>query len=45
MADPGISAIKNGLDISKSTFNRIIKFDLKWNPYKMHVRKERNNYK
>ena len=33
-----ISARRNGLDISESTFNRLIKSD----PYKMHVRKERN---
>ena len=42
--DPRISAIKNGSDISKSTFIRITNRDLKWHPYKMHVRKERNNY-
>jgi hypothetical protein len=30
--NPQISARKNGLNISKSTFNRIIKFDLKWYP-------------
>ena len=38
--DPNISARKNGFDISKNTFNRITKLDLKWHPYKMHVRKE-----
>ena len=43
--DPGILARKNGLDISKSIFHQITKRDLKWHPYKMHVRKERNNYK
>ena len=43
--DPRISARKNGLDISKSSFNRITKRDLKWYPYKMHVRNERKNYK
>ena len=33
------------MDISKSTFSRITKHDLKWHPYKMHVRKERiKNY-
>ena len=37
-----MSALKNGLHIiSKSKFNRLTKLDLKWNPYKMHVRKER----
>ena len=35
----------NGLVISKSTFNRITKHNLKWHLNKMHVRKERNNYK
>ena len=39
--DPRISVSKNRLDISKSTFNRVTKRDLKWNPYKMQVRKER----
>ena len=43
--DPRISATENGLDISKSTFNRINKRDLKWHPNKMHVRKEIKNYK
>ena len=43
--DQRISARKNSLDISKSTLNRITKRDLKWHPYKMHVRKERNNHK
>ena len=38
--DPRISARRIGLDISKSTFNRIPKHDLKWHPYKMHVRQE-----
>ena len=40
-----ILASKNGSDISKSTFNRIIKRDFKWYPYKIHVRKEKNNDK
>ena len=43
--NPRISARKNGLNISKSTFNRITKRDLEWHPYKMHVRKERKNWK
>ena len=34
--DLRISAINNGLDISKSTFNRITKHDLKCHPYNMH---------
>ncbi|KAF2364965.1 Protein of unknown function DUF4817 [Trinorchestia longiramus] len=33
-----ISARKSGLDVTKSTFNRIITLDLKWHPYKMHMR-------
>ncbi|KAF2358351.1 Protein of unknown function DUF4817 [Trinorchestia longiramus] len=40
--NPQISARKNGLDVTKSTFNRIITLDLKWHPYKMHVRKVKN---
>ena len=39
--DLRISARKNGLGISKSKLNKITKRDLKWHPYKMHVRKER----
>ncbi|KAF2345622.1 Protein of unknown function DUF4817 [Trinorchestia longiramus] len=35
--NPQISARKSGLDVTKSTFNRIITLDLKWHPYKMHV--------
>ena len=42
--DPRISIKKNGLDISKSTLNRITKRDLKYHLYKIHVWKERNNY-
>ncbi|KAF2357615.1 Protein of unknown function DUF4817 [Trinorchestia longiramus] len=36
--NPQISARKSGLDVTKSTFNRIMTLDLKWHPYKMHVR-------
>ncbi|KAF2366106.1 Protein of unknown function DUF4817 [Trinorchestia longiramus] len=36
-----ISARKSGLDVTKSTFNRIITLDLKWHPYKMHAQKKR----
>ncbi|KAF2360814.1 Protein of unknown function DUF4817 [Trinorchestia longiramus] len=35
---PKIWARKSGLDVTKSTFNRIITLDLKWHTYKMHVR-------
>ncbi|KAF2351868.1 Protein of unknown function DUF4817 [Trinorchestia longiramus] len=40
--NPQISARKSGLDVSKSTFNKIITLDLKWHPYKMHERKTKN---
>ncbi|KAF2343228.1 Protein of unknown function DUF4817 [Trinorchestia longiramus] len=40
--NPQISARKNGLDVTKSTFYRIITLDLKWHLYKMHVRKAKN---
>ena len=33
-----ISARRNPIDISSSSFNRITKFELRWHPYKMHVR-------
>ncbi|KAF2356232.1 hypothetical protein FHG87_013013 [Trinorchestia longiramus] len=36
--NPQISARKSGLVVTKFTFNRIITLDLKWHPYKMHVR-------
>ncbi|KAF2356864.1 Protein of unknown function DUF4817 [Trinorchestia longiramus] len=36
--NPRIFARKSGLDVSKSTFNRLITLDLKWHPYNMHVR-------
>ncbi|KAF2354480.1 hypothetical protein FHG87_014760 [Trinorchestia longiramus] len=36
--NPQISARKSGLDVVESTFIRIIILDLKWYPYKMHVR-------
>ncbi|KAF2362565.1 Protein of unknown function DUF4817 [Trinorchestia longiramus] len=38
LANPDISSRKNGLGTNKSTFNRIVKIELKWHPYKMHVR-------
>ncbi|KAF2353348.1 Protein of unknown function DUF4817 [Trinorchestia longiramus] len=38
LANPDIPSRKNGLGKSKSTFNRIAKLELKWYPYKMHVR-------
>ena len=39
--DLRISARKSGLEISKSTYNRIIKRDLKWHPHEMHERKKK----
>ncbi|KAF2344754.1 Protein of unknown function DUF4817 [Trinorchestia longiramus] len=36
--NPQISARKSELNVTKSTFNRIITLNLKWHPYKMHVR-------
>ncbi|KAF2349295.1 Protein of unknown function DUF4817 [Trinorchestia longiramus] len=38
LANPNISSRKNELGKSKSTFNRIVKLELKWHPYKMHMR-------
>ncbi|KAF2346763.1 Protein of unknown function DUF4817 [Trinorchestia longiramus] len=38
LANPDISSRKNRLGKSKSTFNRIVKLELKWHPYKMHMR-------
>ena len=34
----GVSSRRNGLEISQSSFVRIVKYDLKWHPYKMRVR-------
>ena len=36
----GIACRRNGLGLSPSTFNRIVKKDLKWHPYKIRVRHE-----
>ena len=33
-----VSARRNPIDIYSSSFNRITKFELRWHPYKMHVR-------
>lgn len=38
--NPKISTRRNGLDISKSTFNRIVKNDVRYHAYKIHVRHE-----
>ena len=34
----GVSSRRNGLEISQSSFVRIVKYDLKWHPYEMRVR-------
>ena len=33
----GVSSRRNGLEISQSSFVRIVKYDLMWHPYKMRV--------
>ncbi|KAF2344626.1 hypothetical protein FHG87_024618 [Trinorchestia longiramus] len=38
LAIPDISSRKNGLGKSKSTFNRIVKLELKKDPHKVHER-------
>ena len=32
-----ITYMRNGLNLSPSLFNRIVKFNLKWHPYKIHI--------
>ena len=41
-----ISARRNPIEISSAGFNRITRLDLKWHPYRMHVRHEllQNDY-
>ena len=36
----GVSCRRNPVEVSKSTFNRITRLDLRWHPYRMHVRHE-----
>lgn len=36
--NPNVSIRRNGLPLSRSTFNRIILHDLHWHPYKIHSR-------
>ena len=39
--DPrSVSCRRNGLGLGKSSFNRIVRSDLKWHPYKMRIRHE-----
>ena len=40
LEDPKKSARRNGLDLSKDTFQRLVKYELEWYPYKMRVRHE-----
>ena len=40
LEDQKISARRNGLNLSKDTFQRIVKYDLEWYPYKMRARHE-----
>jgi len=37
LAQPGVSCRRNTLGIGKSSFNRAVKADLRWYPYKIHV--------
>ena len=36
----GVVCRRNGLGLSRATFNRIVRIDLKWHPYKIRVRHE-----
>lgn len=36
--NPTVSIRRNQLELSRSTFSRVVKHDLKWHPYKIHVR-------
>ena len=36
----GVVCRRNGLGLSWATYDRIVRIDLKWHPYKMHVRHE-----
>ena len=38
--DPHASALRNPIQTSCSSFNRITKHDIKWHPYRIHVRHE-----
>lgn len=37
---PTVSVRRNPLALSRATFNRIVKNDIKWHPFKMHIRHE-----
>ena len=36
----GVGARRDAVAVSKSSFNRITKLDIRWHPYRMHVRHE-----
>ena len=38
--DPHVSSRRNPIAVSQPTFNRITRLDLRWHPYRMHVRQE-----
>jgi len=38
-----ISTRRNNLGISRATFNRIVRQDLKWHPYRIHIRHQLKN--
>ena len=38
--DPHVSSRRNPIAVSQPTFNRIKRLDLRWHPYRMHVRQE-----
>ena len=38
--NPHVSCRRNPIPISRTSFNRITKIDIKWHPYRMHVRNE-----
>ena len=38
--NPHVSVKRNGVGLLKSTFNRIMRFDLRWHPYQICIRHE-----
>ena len=38
--NPHVSARRNPIPISRTSFNRITRIEIKWHPYRMHVRHE-----
>ena len=41
--EPTLSTRRNGTNFSQTTFHRIVKHDIKWHPYRIHVRHELKN--